>query len=112
VRNPTTVGAIDSSNYGEKDAHDDVLSNKCTVYQMLLQHIELSLTTFSQYQVSPRATPPRGDSHTRTTSSHTPTHAFTNDDNVNFLHTNHLLPHASTLSLKPTSTSWPPFTRP
>ena len=30
VSDPTTVRAIDSSNYGEMDAHDDVLSNECT----------------------------------------------------------------------------------
>jgi hypothetical protein len=30
ARDPTIVGATDSSNFNEKDAHDDVLSNRCT----------------------------------------------------------------------------------
>jgi hypothetical protein len=38
VRDPTIVGAIDPSNFGEKDVHGGVLFNKCTVYQIYDPH--------------------------------------------------------------------------
>ena len=109
ARDRFTVGATRSSIYGEKTARNDVLSMKYIVYLLQLLHISFPHNIFSQYQVSPRATPPRRDTNTNTTSSRTPTFTLTNGDNVNLLHKTHLLHPSTILSLKPASSSWPPF---
>ena len=40
-------------NFGEQDAHDDVLCNACTVYSTQMLNKELSSNTFSQHQFAP-----------------------------------------------------------
>ena len=55
MRDPTTIRAIDSSNYDEKDAHDDVFSTTGYVYLKLQLHIDYSFVS----DLKEFSTPPR-----------------------------------------------------